>query len=243
MKKTLITLCIASVSTIASAGTGTQWGYSGHSGPENWAQLSADNFACSGSNQSPVNLTGFIEADLTPIEFNYKSGGHEVFNNGHTIQVNYSPGSRINIDEQAFELKQFHFHAPSENHINGSSFPLEAHYVHANDQGQLVVVAVMFKEGKENKPLKGAWLGMPKVAGEKASYASSFNANKLLPDNKDYYRFNGSLTTPPCSEGVRWLVLKDSLEASREQISHFTDVIGFANNRPLQPINARTILQ
>ena len=243
MKKLLLTLCIASVSSISSAGTGAQWSYSGQSGPENWAQLSTDNFACSGSNQSPVNLTGFIEAGLPPIEFNYESGGYNVLNNGHTIQVNYSPGSHINIDGQAFELKQFHFHAPSENHINGTSFPLEVHYVHANDQGQLAVVAVMFKQGKENKALKGAWLGMPKIAGKKISYSSSFNANKLLPHNKDYYRFNGSLTTPPCSEGVRWLVLKESLEASQEQISTFTDVLGFANNRPLQPINARAILQ
>jgi len=169
--------------------------------------------------------------------------GHEVFNNGHTIQVNYLPGSSIDIDGQSFELKQFHFHAPSENHINGSSSPLEVHYVHANDKGQLAVVAVMFKEGNENKPLKGAWLGMPKIAGDKVSYHSNFNAKYLLPDNKDYYRFNGSLTTPPCSEGVRWLVMKDSLEASKQQIEKFTQLIGHDNNRPIQPLNARVLLE
>jgi len=243
MNKTILSICLASASTLAFAGGGSHWGYSGKSGPENWAQLSADNFACNGSNQSPVNLTGFIEAELQPIEFNYSAGGNEVLNNGHTIQVNYTKGSGISIDNQSFELKQFHFHAPSENHINGKSFPLEAHFVHASDKGELVVVAVMFEEGGENQVVKTAWKGMPSKPGEKISLHAEIEAVDLLPIDKAYYRFNGSLTTPPCSEGVRWLVMKNSVEVSKEQIEKFKHVLGHDTNRPIQPINARLVLQ
>lgn len=243
MNKLLLSLSIASLSTAVFAGSGTQWSYSGKKGPDNWAQLSADYYACNGKSQSPVNLTGFIETDLTPIEFDYLAGGNEVLNNGHTIQVNYQAGSGIKLDGKTFELKQFHFHAPSENHIKGESFPLEAHYVHAASDGELAVVAVMFREGAKNEVLQKAWKGMPKKAGEKIGLYENIQAANLLPDNKDYYRFTGSLTTPPCSEGVRWHVLKDSLEASKEQIDLFTHTLGHDNNRPIQSLNDREVLE
>ncbi|MCW9048439.1 MAG: carbonic anhydrase family protein [Gammaproteobacteria bacterium] len=243
MKKAILLACVMLASTSAFSSSKSHWAYSGHEGPENWAKLSADNIACSGNNQSPINLSGFIESELTPITFNYKKAGDEILNNGHTVQVNYKKGSHIQIEGQTFELLQFHFHAPSENVINGKSYPMEAHFVHADIKGNLAVIAVMFEKGAENKGLKNAWSKMPEEAGDKHSLTTVMSANDLLPENRDYYRFNGSLTTPPCTEGVRWFVMKNTVSASDKQISSFSHVLHEANNRPLQNVNARVILK
>ncbi len=243
MKIFFVLVCVLSVSTTVLANTKSHWGYEGHEGPAHWAKLSADNFACSGKNQSPINLTGFVEADLSPIQFNYLQGGNEIVNNGHTVQVNYQAGSSISVDGQTFNLLQFHFHAPSENHINGHSYPLEAHLVHADRNGNLAVVAIMFEQGNANTGLKKAWANMPKKAGDKYQLSAVINVNELLPKNRDHYRFNGSLTTPPCSEGVRWLVMKDAVTASKQQIDTIKQVLHHPNNRPIQAINARVILK
>jgi len=264
-KPLLLALTLASMSSVYAEGN-THWGYSGHGGPENWASLTADNFACTGKNQSPINLSGFIEAELKPIKFSYQTGGNEIINNGHTIQVNYEQGSRIELDGQEFNLLQVHFHAPSENHINGHSYPVEAHFVHANEQGDLAVIAVMYEEGTpktvlevhtdkfrdkvvvavmspQDKMLEELWKLMPTTAGEKHALKDRVNVDKILPKHRDYYRFNGSLTTPPCSEGVRWLVMKEVVTISKDQINAFEAVLHEPNNRPLQPINARPLLQ
>ena len=243
MKRTIIFACTLLISNSIYAGSDTHWGYSGDQGASNWAKLSPDNYACSGKNQSPINLTGFIESDLTPIEFNYKSGGYETINNGHTIQVNYGKGSSLNIDSQTFKLLQFHFHAPSENQIDGKSYPLEAHFVHKNDDGKLAVIAVMFEEGSPNVGLDKIWPIIPKEIDGKSVFSKAISADEILPSNREYYRFNGSLTTPPCTEGVRWFVMKTAITASKEQISTFSQILKEPNNRPLQAINARPILQ
>lgn len=246
MKKSILLACAMFASSSAfSAGHEHQahWGYTGDGAPENWAKLSGDNFACTGKNQSPINLSGFIESELAPLEFDYSAGGNEIINNGHTVQVNYQQGSSIKIDGTQFNLLQFHFHAPSENNINGHSFPLEAHLVHADKDGNLAVVAVMFTEGAENTGLTAAWKKLPMHEGDKNQFAENILASAILPANKGYYRFNGSLTTPPCSEGVRWFVMKDALTASKEQIEAFKKTMHGPNNRPLQAVNARMILQ
>ncbi len=231
-------------SPAAFASGKAQWKYSGHEGPEHWGELAPEFAACAkGVNQSPIDLKGAIEANLPPIKFNYATQASEILNNGHTIQANFAPGSTIKVDGILFELKQVHFHAPSENLINGKSYPLEGHLVHANKDGHLAVVAVMYNEGKANAGLAGLWKQMPAEAGGPVALASSVNANGLLPAKRDYYRFNGSLTTPPCSEGVRWLVMKQPVTASREQIEQFSRVMHHPNNRPLQPVNARPVLQ
>lgn len=245
MKKTLLStaLLMASFSLFA-AEQHVHWGYSGAEGPENWASLSPEFGACTGKNQSPVNLTGFIKAELKPLMFHYVSGGTEIINNGHTVQVNYQPGSSVMIDGVSYNLKQFHFHAPSENMIKGESYPLEGHFVHADDKGNLLVIAVMFKEGpKDNKALEQLSMQLPAKAGEKVELAPAFDAMSLLPKKRTYYRFNGSLTTPPCSEGVRWFVMKTPVMISKAQIDAFKAGIGQENNRPVQPVNARVILQ
>jgi carbonic anhydrase len=184
-----------------------------------------------------------IEGELPEIKFDYKSGGHEILNNGHTVQINYVPGSTITINDHIFELKQFHFHSPSENTIEGDSFPMEVHFVHADVDGNLAVVALMFKSGRENIELEKAWTHMPTHMDEKRSLTETIDANALLPGDKDYYRFNGSLTTPPCSEGVWWLVLKQHESVSNGQITKFKDTMHHSNNRPVQAINGRIIIR
>ncbi len=247
-KQFLIALAATVLSTAAFAEEHTHgaphWAYDGAEGPSHWGDLEAKFSTCSaGKNQSPINLTNFVKAELAPIKFDYKAEGHEVFNNGHTIQVNYAPGSTMTLNGQTFELKQFHAHSPSENQINGKSFPMEAHFVHADNNGNLAVVAVMFEEGKSNVELEKAWKAMPHEAGEKVELKENVLGTSIMPDNKAYYRFNGSLTTPPCTEGVTWLVLKTPVTASKEQIEQFAHTMHHGNNRPVQPINARTILE
>ena len=231
------------VSTAACEGSAIHWSYSGEEGPDNWAELSPAYAACDGENQSPINLTGFIEADLQPIVFTYQRGGNEILNNGHTVQVDYIQGSSIVVDGIRFNLKQFHFHAPSENHINGKPDPLAVHLVHADNDGNLAFIAVMFIEGKENKTLAQAWSHMPEESGDKQALQSPVAADGLLPSNRDYYRFNGSLTTPLCSEGVRWLIMKESVSASILQLQAFARTMQHPNNRPVQPTNARPVLK
>ena len=243
MKKTVSAISLFLASGICLASGDVHWTYSGNEGPEHWGELS-DKFAlCStGKNQSPINISGLIEAELQPISFSYAAASKDILNNGHTIQVNYNAGSYITVDGIDFELKQFHFHAPSENLINGKSYPMEAHLVHADKDGNLAVIGVMFVEGKENKALTQAWEKMPKQANDKQTL-TGVAAIDLLPKNHDYYRFNGSLTTPPCSEGVRWLVMKNAVSASKAQIETFTNAMHHANNRPVQATNARPVLK
>lgn len=222
------------------------WDYAetGAEGPGNWGTLDPTFSMCSdGRNQSPVDLSGMVESDLPFIRFNYTKGGSEVLNNGHTIQVNYQPGSTITVAGATFELKQFHFHSPSENTIQGQAYPLEAHFVHADGDGNLAVVAVMYRTGELNDELEKAWSMMPEAAGEKKALSAMVSGMALLPKDKDYYRFSGSLTTPPCSEGVVWLVMKDPIVASVEQIKKFTTTMHHPNNRPIQPKNARLIMK
>ena len=157
--------------------------------------------------------------------------------------MNYAPGSKISVDGHEFELKQYHFHAPSENHINGKSYPMEAHLVHADENGNLAVIAVMFVDGGANEVIAKAWSHMPSKAGATRSLSSDVSAEGILPANRDYYRFNGSLTTPPCSEGVWWLVMKKPVAVSKAQIEKFSQVMGHPNNRPIQPLNARPVLK
>ncbi len=237
-------LATGCATTAQHSSDNTHWSYTGHEGPESWGTLDPNYSTCDkGVNQSPINLTGFIESDLPPLQLVYKSGAHEVLNNGHTIQVNYQSGSWFRIDNRVYELKQFHFHSPSENHINGKSYPMEVHLVHADTEGNLAVVAVMFEEGSENKTLKIIWSIMPGAGGNKKSLSSVVSVEGLLPINRKHYRFNGSLTTPPCSEGVLWLVMKQPVTITKEQITQFTDIMQQPTNRPVQSINARPILE
>ncbi len=247
MKRTLSLLAavtLLSGAAIANEHGGSKWGYTGHNSPESWGHLSEKYHQCSdGLNQSPINITHSItDPDHKPLNLDYKKGSKEVVNNGHTIQVNVEAGDTLVMDGITFELKQFHFHSPSENHIKGKEFPLEAHFVHLDKDGNIAVVAVMFVEGAENKDLAKIWKVMPKKEGKAELKADDIAAN-LIPEKQHYYRFNGSLTTPPCTEGVRWVVLEKPLTVSKEQVKAFRDIMGHPNNRPIQPLKARIIVE
>jgi carbonic anhydrase len=246
MNKYLASVPLAALFAVCmplAAGDAPHWTYSGETGPDRWAELGPQFSACAGKNQAPIDLAHPIDAKLKPIAFSYKAGGSEMLNNGHTVQVNYVAGSSITVDGVQFDLKQFHFHSPSENHVNGKSFVMEAHLVHADKDGNLAVVALLFNEGLENKALAKIWSSIPKKAGDKVPLAAPFAVAELLPSSHDYFRFNGSLTTPPCTEGVRWLVMKKPLLASKAQVEAFAHAIHHPNNRPIQPVNARPVLE
>ncbi len=220
------------------------WGYEGETGPLYWASLKPEYFMCKeGKNQSPVNITGTRAVEKKHIGFRYFVGGEYVVNNGHAVKVAYKPGSFVTIDDHAFELKQFHFHTPGENRIDGKSFPMEAHFVHADENGTLAVLALMFEEGAPNPELDKILKALSPKVGEKRPLPQPANASALYPMDVDYYRYSGSLTTPPCSEGVIWIVFKKPVTASADQIRAFYNLFGHPNNRPVQPINARVILR
>lgn len=236
--------CLLASMTSAFASGGQHWGYTGQTGPQHWGALKSEYALCgSGKNQSPVNLEAMVNADLPKIDFDYTTSAKDILNNGHTVQVNYKGGSSIEVDGTRFELKQFHFHAPSENMIDGKSFPMEGHLVHADAKGNLAVVAVMFEQGPANAAISKLWKQMPEHEGGDHMLAARVDVSDILPKNRDYYRFNGSLTTPPCTEGVRWLVMKQPVSLSAEQISAFKHVMHHDNNRPVQPMGARTVLK
>lgn len=226
------------------AGEHAAWSYRGDTGPEKWSVLSREFSACSeGRNQSPVDLVNLVDAELPALALNYEGPCVSAVNNGHTYKVEAGSGNTLMVGDRVYDLKQFHFHAPSENHIEGRSFPLECHFVHADGDGNLAVIALMFEEGSENAELEKAWSVMPVGKGEESALAAPLNPAELLPADLGYYRFSGSLTTPPCTEGVTWLVLKAYAGVSAEQVEKFQKTMGHPNNRPLQPLNARLVLE
>lgn len=237
-------LVVAAAGLLASstvlAGGGTHWGYDGHEGPQHWGSLSTEFATCSsGKTQSPVNIEKARAADLASIEFNYRPSAVNIVNNGHTVQVNYDKGSYITVDGGRFDLLQFHFHSPSENTINGKAADMEVHLVHKNAEGKLAVVGVMLNAGQTNKVLSPVWGNMP-AAHKNKTASGKINAADLLPASQGFYRFEGSLTTPPCSEGVKWFVMKDAIPVSRDQVGKFVKVVGH-NARPVQATNSRSI--
>ena len=243
MKATSPALVLLAGLTCTSA-FAQHWSYEGEAGPANWSRLDPNFVMCAlGRNQSPIDLSDLVEADLRPLKLDYRAGAAEIVNNGHTIQVNYAPGSTLAVDGRSYELKQFHFHAPSENRIRGRQFAMEGHLVHADKDGNLAVLAVLLEEGAPNPLLASLWKAIPARAGGKAALPAPLDVSALLPADVDYYRFSGSLTTPPCSEGVLWLVAKKPATVSKAQVAQFRGTMGFANNRPVQAINARPVLQ
>ena len=242
-------LIIASLSlsaTLFAGAHGTEWGYEGHNSAENWGDLTPEYGKCkTGKNQSPINIitTEVKHSDhQSAINFNYVTPAVEIVNNGHTVQLNIEKGSSITVNGKEYLLKQFHFHTPSENQINGENFPLEAHFVHVSKDGNLAVVGVLFNEGVENPVIRDIWRKMPlKKHAKKEIYLDQDDINALLPDKRDYYSFTGSLTTPPCSENVRWMVMKNYATVSSPETREFLHTLHFENNRPVQEINSRVI--
>lgn len=240
-KGVLLALSLVSASACAS-----HWSYDGEGSPEHWGNLDDAWKTClSGKNQSPININSTLNAHLLPLETHYTDGPTTLINNGHTIQAGEAKSTRdtIVLDGKTWTLQQFHFHAPSENTIHGKTYAMEMHLVHSNAEGELVVVAVMFDQGAKNEALEELWRKMPAQAGQSATLATALDLNRLLPDNKTYWRFSGSLTTPPCSEGVTWIVLKHPLTLSADQLEKFSHTLHHANNRPVQSLHGRIVVE
>jgi carbonic anhydrase len=217
------------------------WSYSGKTDAAHWADLENGNAACKLSKaQSPVNIVAkrATKAALAPLAFSYPAGSAEVVNTGHTVQVNLAAGGTLKTADAEANLLQFHFHTPSEEKINGVSYPMVAHFVHKSADGKLSVVAVLFKEGKENTTLAPVFAALP--AEGKPVTLATFDPAAILPAQHGYYKFTGSLTTPPCSDGVRWHVLKQPVELSKGQIAAFRRLYPM-NARPVQPLNGRVV--
>lgn len=218
----------------------TNWSYIGETAPEHWSNLDEKFSACAGHNQSPINISHAVSAELKPLQFKYDAKVQNVLMSDHTLQVNFNTGATLDLDGQLFELKQFHIHTPSENTLLGKQYPLELHLVHANAAGELAVVALMYEQGSQNKALKS----LLALSGQSTNTVSDaqFQLEAFMPKHLDYYRFNGSLTTPPCTEGVRWVVLKEIQQASKAQLKAFQQLFQHGNNRPVQPQHARLVL-
>ena len=230
------------------AETSHHWAYSGNEAPENWGDLSENYIMCkTGKNQSPVDINKEIlrDAKLPAIPFDYNMlVPSTIVNNGHTVQVNMWSGGEIMLDGIKFTLKQFHFHTPSENKINGQSFPLEAHFVHLSEDNKIAVVAILFAPGADDKALTNLWKKLPMNKGEEAKLEPhSLRPLEMERKLSNYYRFNGSLTTPPCTEGVRWIVMKRPFHVSKKQVEKLQKALKQPNNRPVQPINARVVVE
>lgn len=235
-------LLAALVSTAVASGP-VHWGYEGEEGPEHWGELSPDFALCStGTEQSPVDIVDGAALNPADLEYNYQPSAVNILNNGHTIQVNYDAGSELMLDNDSYKLLQFHFHAHSENTKNGQPAPMEIHFVHQNDAGGLAVVGVWLESGSENEAFAAVFNNLPATESEPEVVAdATVNAGELLPSDRSYYRFNGSLTTPPCSENVKWIMLNEPIELSQAQIDAFTAIFD-DNYRPVQPFNDRTFL-
>lgn len=228
---------------IAKVKSEVDWEYSGAYNASRWGELSPEFETCQlGRDQSPINLDdpdSYQPGELAEIEFDYQSSKVEVINNSHTVVVNYEPGSKVKINNKEYELLQFHFHTPSEHTIENKASAMEVHFVHKNETGKLAVVGVMMNSGAENPLIARIWDMLPDGSKAKTK-AISLNAADLLPNNKNYLSYEGSLTTPPCSEGVSWNVLLEPIEVSPEQVESFGSLHPY-NARPIQPINGRSI--
>ena len=219
------------------------WGYEAENGPDVWGQLSPEyGLCCVGIHQSPIDIVNPTPAELPTITFNYQPTSLNIHNTGNTIQVMYTKGSWIEIDGTKYHLLQFHFHAPSEHTVAGDLSDMEMHLVHKSEDGTLAVIGALIKSGGINTAFNSFWEYLPSATGESKQIESVIlNAYDLLPSRKHTYRYIGSLTTPPCSEGVKWFVLTTPIEMSESQIAAFKAIM-FGNNRPVQPLNGRELL-
>ncbi len=229
----------------AAPGEPPHWTYEGEEGPEAWGSLDARYELCStGHAQSPIDISGAEADDLTGITFHYNPSALNIFNNGHTIQVKYDEGSSITYNETEYHLAQFHFHHPSEHTINGEAFDMELHFVHLDAAGNVgAVVGVMLKQGETENPAFAAIFGnLPAEKGDPQPTDIVINAADLMPESILYSTYSGSLTTPPCTQDVRWLVLSTPVELSAAQLEAFTSLFEL-NARPVQPLNVRDLLE
>ena len=218
------------------------WDYGEALGPDHWGDLKPEFAMCkAGHRQSPIDIHDAKKADLPLIRFDYQSSSLRIIDNGHTIMVNYAPGSFMSVDGKRYELKQFHFHRPSEEKINGKAFDMCLHLVHVDQAGKLAVVTVLLREGPENPLVDELWKELPQEKEKEDRLDNiQIDVSRMLPSDRAYYTFSGSLTTPPCSEDVTWFVLKNPTPVSAQEIEKFSQL--YRNNaRPTQPLYDRVV--
>jgi carbonic anhydrase len=220
----------------------SHWSYEGQESASHWGMLSQAYMACeAGSHQSPINISMPLHAQQERLVFQYRSGLVRALDNGHTIQVNVPTGNELHLNGRIYYLNQLHFHDPSEHHVDGRTYPMEIHLVHKDRKGHVVVIGVLVETGTANQSLAELWTMLPMKAGELGS-EHRFNPQELIPSNSHHFSYHGSLTTPPCTEGVQWIVLRDPISMSATQIAQFVSVIG-QNARSIQPLHGRGILE
>jgi len=219
-----------------------RWGYAGLGAPENWSKIKREYATCgNGKRQSPIDIRGGIKVDLEPIKFNYRPSHFRVVDNGHTVQVDVGEGNSITVLGREYQLLQFHFHRPSEERINGKAYDMVAHFVHKDYDNNTAVVAVLLERGMENPHIQTVWNYMPLEVGLDVQPPDAvIDLARFLPEQREYYTYMGSLTTPPCSENVLWMVMKQPVPVSTQQIGIFARL--YPNNaRPVQPTHDRLI--
>jgi carbonic anhydrase len=217
------------------------WSYEGETGPEKWGKLNPAWAKCdSGNRQSPIDIRDGIRVDLEPIVFEYGASGFNVVNNGHTVQVNLAPGNRFTLTGRTYELQQFHFHRPSEEKVDGRNFDMVAHLVHKDEEGRLAVIAVLIQDGTQHPGIQAVWNNLPLEKFQPLAPVVQFDPAAMLPQQREYYTFMGSLTTPPCDEGVLWIVMKEPIQASKQQLDIFARLYPM-NARPVQALSGRLI--
>lgn len=237
----LLSLTFAAASASAG-GHGPHWDYKGPHGAAHWAELETSFETCArGQAQSPIDIRKAVKAELPALGFQYaRDAAPTLVNNGHTVQLTLPAGSVLTVGDQRYELLQFHFHTPSEEALAGRRTAMVAHFVHRDAAGGLGVVAVLIQPGRHNAAFAPIFAHLPR-AGESLQVADlALNLEALLPRERRYYDFSGSLTTPPCSEGVHWMVLKQPIQLGAAQIAAFRKLFP-ANARPLQPLHGRVI--
>ena len=223
----------------------TRWSYEGANGAEHWGDLDPEYAVCkAGMEQSPIDIRNSEKAKLPAIRFEYKSGPLRIINNGYTaVRVNYAPGNGnfLIVGDKRYELTQFHFHHPSEEYIHGKPYDMVAHFMHESGDGKVAAVAVLLKAGGANSTVDQLWEHMPKTPGkEEVIEGIEVNPAGLLPRDISYYTYMGSVTAPPCTEGLTWFVLKTPVDISAEEISAFAKLYPH-DVRPTQPLNGRVV--
>lgn len=245
LSATLSALAVLASPLAAHAeGAAPHWAYTGHHGsPAHWGELDPKFEACAtGKTQSPIDIRDAVKADLPALDFSYPALAPTLVNNGHTVQVNLPDGASLKVGERSYKLLQFHFHTPSEEAVNGKRFAMVAHFVHRDADGKLGVVGLLLKAGQPNAAFAPVFAHLPRPGESITVDGLALDLAAMLPADKGYYSFAGSLTTPPCSEGVSWMVLKQPVALGPKQIAAFRQLFN-ANARPLQPVNGRLLQQ
>jgi carbonic anhydrase len=237
-------LCAAALLPRAAPAAEPHWEYSGEFGPAHWGSMSSEYMLCDrGHKQSPIDIVSTRRESLPPLQFDYRSEPLRVVNDGHTVRVRFAAGSRLLIGGKPHRLQQFHFHIPGGDRVHGEEFPMAMHFLHKGADGRLVSLVVLFRLGAENRALGALMPNLPmRGVPERRLPDTLVDPAALVPASHGYYVYDGSLTAPPCTEGVRWIVMKQPLELSAAQLEQLGRL--FANNaRPVQPLHERIVIE